>query len=112
MTTPKPAKKTSRKDWHPARVIAELRIQTGLTLSKLAAKHDVSRQAVTRALHTTAPLSESRIADAIGISPQEIWPSRYNADGTVINRRGRPSTTGAIVTQRDYPANGNMKRAA
>jgi len=28
------------------------------------------------------PLNEKRIADALGLHPKEIWPSRYNEDGT------------------------------
>lgn len=32
------------------------------------------------------PLNEKRIADAVGVHPMEIWPSRYNEDGTVKPR--------------------------
>ena len=28
------------------------------------------------------PISEKRIADALGLHPMEIWPSRYNSDGS------------------------------
>lgn len=32
------------------------------------------------------PLNEKRIADAIGVHPMVIWPSRYNADGSIKPR--------------------------
>lgn len=33
--------------------------------------------------HTASwPKMEELIAKAIGVTPQEIWPSRYNEDGT------------------------------
>lgn len=100
MTTTRPAKKASRTDWQPPQVICELRLRSGLTLAKLAAKHGVSRQVMSRALHRTYPLSEARIAEAIGVHPMTIWPSRYNADGSVTERRGQPSHKAKVTSRR------------
>lgn len=75
-------KKTSREDWHPADIKAALD-KAGWTLRALAAHHGLSSS--TPLSHTflrSYPLNEKRIADAIGITPQEIWPSRYNDDGS------------------------------
>lgn len=81
MKTTNPSKKASRQDWHPADVVAALH-KRGLTMRKLAAQHQVSQPAVTKALRERNLPSEKRIADAIGIPPQVIWPSRYNPDGS------------------------------
>mgnify|MGYP000885042382 CR=1 FL=1 len=75
-------KKTSREDWHPADIKAALD-KAGWTLRSLAKHHGLA--AATTLSHTflrSYPLNERRIADAIGVAPQEIWPSRYNEDGT------------------------------
>jgi len=81
MNTKNHPKKTSRQDWHPADVVAALH-KRGITLRKLAEQHNVSGRAVIQALRVRNFPSEKRIADAIGISPTDIWPSRYNPDGS------------------------------
>ncbi len=37
-------------------------------------------------LTNSFPLNEKRIADALGIHPKEIWPSRYYENGEVKPR--------------------------
>lgn len=81
MTTRHP-KKTSREDWHPADVKAALH-KKGITLVGLAQQHGMnSSSALSAALVRSYPANEKRIADAIGVHPKEIWPSRYNEDGS------------------------------
>jgi lambda repressor-like predicted transcriptional regulator len=78
-TTPK----TSREDWHPADIKAALD-KAGWTLRSLAAYHGFTGAAsLSRTISGFSyPLNEKRIADAIGVRPQDIWPSRYYSDGT------------------------------
>jgi putative transcriptional regulator, nlp len=74
--------KSNKQDWHPADIKAALE-KRGWTLRALAAYHGI-RGAGTLS-HTflrSYPRNEQRIADAIGVPVQEIWPSRYNPDGT------------------------------
>lgn len=76
------AKKTSQKDWHPAKIKMELHVR-GITLAGLAEAHGLtSSSTMSAAMTRSYPANEKRIADAIGVHPKEIWPSRYNADGT------------------------------
>lgn len=97
------SKKASHQDWHPADIVAELH-KRGITLRKLAAQHGVKGPSVVRALRERCLPSERRIAEALGVSPQTIWPTRYNADGT---RKSPPK-----VTRPACGVNGNLRRAA
>jgi Ner family transcriptional regulator len=79
------AKKTShqgKEDWHPADIIAALR-KAGYTLSKLAFEHGLKDSSgLSKAMNMSFPLGEKRIADALKIHPKEIWPTRYEEDGS------------------------------
>lgn len=75
-------KKSSREDWHPADIVAALR-KAGYTLSKLAFEHGLKDSSgLSVAMVRSFPLGEKRIAEALGLHPKEIWPTRYNADGS------------------------------
>lgn len=77
----KTAKKTSQEDWHPADVIAALH-KIGITLKGLAHQHGLKcSSSMSAALVRSLPANERRIADALGLHPKDIWPSRYFADG-------------------------------
>lgn len=101
-------KKASREDWHPARVKMELHMR-GITLSGLAEAHGLtSSSTLSAALTRSYPANEKRIADAIGVHPKEIWPSRYNDDGT-----RKPQGFRAVqCTAADVARNGNVRRVA
>lgn len=72
----------SAQDWHPADVIAALQ-KAGWTLSSLGEHHGLtSGSALSRGLRYSMPLAEKRVADAIGKHPKDIWPSRYEKDGS------------------------------
>lgn len=77
-----PAKKASQGDWHPADVKAALD-KAGWTLRALAATHGLAdSSSLSAALVRSQPANEKRIADALGLHPKDIWPSRYNPDGS------------------------------
>jgi len=70
------------QDWHPAVIKAALN-QAGYTLAKLAEEYGLkSGGTLSKALTSSFPQAEKRIADALGLHPKVIWPSRYNEDGS------------------------------
>lgn len=102
------SKKASREDWHPADVIAALR-KKNITLRGLALAHGLKdSSSMSAALVRSLPSNEKRIADALGLHPKDIWPSRYNADGS-----RRPQGFRAVqCTAPDISRNGNFRKAA
>ncbi len=107
-----PVKKTSQEDWHPADIKAALD-KAGWTLRGLAAHHGIKGSSTLS--HTlegrSYPLNEKRIADAIGVQPQDIWPSRYYPDGTK-KPRGLRGIRELKSTQSRCQHNGNVALAA
>lgn len=103
-------KKTSREDWHPADIKAALD-KAGWTLRALAAHHGVKASStLSHTFERSYPLNEKRIADAIGVTPQEIWPSRYNEDGSKKPRGLRALRLKSTVSGCQH--NGNLRKAA
>lgn len=81
MTARPATKKTSPKDWHPAEVVAALRMK-GFSLRQLALLNGYGNaNSLTSALRRPYPLAEGLIAEAIGCPADEIWPSRYGPNG-------------------------------
>lgn len=70
-------------DWHPADTIAALR-KAGWSFRKLSQHHGYSPGTLKNVLRRRWPKAERLIAEAIGIVPEKIWPSRYA-------RKGAPS---------------------
>ena len=101
-------KKASQQDWHPAKIKMELHMR-GITLAGLAEAHGLtSSSTLSAALSRSYPANEKRIADAIGVHPKEIWPSRYNEDGS-----RKPQGFRAVqCTAADIARNGNVRKAA
>ncbi len=93
--------KTIQTDWLWDEVIAALHSE-GLTLRALAKRHEVDVQAISCVQHKPSPTTETRIAEALGILPQQIWPTRYNPDGTPCSRReGHGQWMGKTLAVRD-----------
>jgi Ner family transcriptional regulator len=82
-------------DWHPADIAAALK-KRGHSLAGLSIDHGYHQTAVGKALKQPWPAVEWIIAKALGTTPQTIWPSRYNEDGTPApNRRTEASRSSA-----------------
>ncbi|WP_276903586.1 helix-turn-helix domain-containing protein [Frischella perrara] len=64
------------QDWHSADIIAALKKQ-GLTLSELSRQSGLSSTTLNNALVRPWTKGELIISNALGVKPQEIWPSRY-----------------------------------
>lgn len=115
MTTQAVKKTSHQNDWHPADVVAALR-KAGLSLSGLAQAYGLSSSsAFSVALVRSYPICEQRIADALGIHPMVIWPSRYNADGTMKPRGYRDIQCNAaarVLKGKVTAASGRSRRAA
>lgn len=63
----------------------------GVNLTDLSANAGYSGAAVSIALKKRSPYVQQMIADFLGMPPQEIWPSRYDLNGSPIRMdpRGR-----------------------
>ena len=102
-------KKTSQEDWHPAYILAALHSR-GITLLELARRHGIrGSSTLSKAMADTAyPINEKRLADALNMQPKDIWPTRYNADGT----RKSFGLRALKSTQSRCQCNGNVLKAA
>ncbi len=78
MSESRKPKKAAPEDWHRADIVAALR-KAGWSLRQLALHHGYSSPTtLTAALDRRWPKGQTLIADAIGIEPAKIWPSRYS----------------------------------
>lgn len=83
-----------QQDWHPADIKASLE-KKGWSLRRLATAHGFAAAGLHRVLRNRWFNAEKIVAEAIGVSPAIIWPSRYNDDGSARKRiytvpRARP----------------------
>jgi Ner family transcriptional regulator len=63
-------------DWHRADIVAALK-KRNLSVRQLSRNAELSENTLANALRSPWPKGERIIAEAIGLTPQEIWPSRY-----------------------------------
>jgi len=72
-------------DWHPADVLAALK-KRGYSLAGLSVANGYHPTAAGKALKQPWPAMERLVAEAIGLPPQTIWPSRYDCEGRPLPR--------------------------
>ncbi len=65
-----------QQDWHPADIIAALK-KRGTSLAAVSRNAGLASSTLTNALNRRWPKGERLIAEALGIAPEQIWPSRY-----------------------------------
>lgn len=65
-----------QQDWHPADIIAGLR-KRGTSLAALSRQSGLVSSTLANALNRHWPKGERLIAEALGVAPEQIWPSRY-----------------------------------
>lgn len=82
--TSKP-KKPARQDWHRADIKASLE-KKGWSLRQLALHHGYCGHYFCEVFLRKHFNAQRLIAEAIGVKPWDIWPSRYEADGTPIRK--------------------------
>ena len=76
------------KDWYPADIRAAL-AKAGWSLRGLSLHHGYNGLAAAVALQKPWPQLEHIIAEKIGVPASTIWPSRYDANGNPLKRKGR-----------------------
>lgn len=67
---------TEISDWHRADVIAALK-KKGLNITALSRDSGLAAGTLANALRAPWPKGEKIIADALGLEPKDIWPTRY-----------------------------------
>lgn len=68
--------KKNKQDMHRADIIAAIR-KRGKSLTQLSIEAGLHPRTLGNVLDRKYPRGEKIIADFIGSTPQEIWPSRY-----------------------------------
>ena len=101
-----PKKPAEALDWHPAYIVYQLRLK-GLSFRRLARINGYAQGSATLVTSVAWPKMEHLVARAIGVPPQQIWPSRYEPDGSP--KRGLHSRKRSSSAQ---GRNVNMKEAA
>lgn len=76
--------KLPKGDWHPEDIKSAVR-KSGTTLAKLARDAGLQDRACNHALRYPHFWAEMAIAERLGLSPRQIWPSRYTQDGERLN---------------------------
>lgn len=66
----------TQPDWHPADIIAGLK-KRGTSLAAVSRQAGLASSTLANALIRHWPKGERLIAEALGIAPEQIWPSRY-----------------------------------
>ncbi|WP_167856063.1 helix-turn-helix domain-containing protein [Natronospirillum operosum] len=74
-----------RRAW----VVYQVAIQ-GTSLAAVAREKGLARQTLYRAFDIPYPRMEKIMADAVGLTPQQLFPERYTKDGLPARRMGRP----------------------
>ncbi|WP_142850740.1 helix-turn-helix domain-containing protein [Telmatospirillum sp. J64-1] len=80
--------KRAAKGMHPEDIKAALRQREG-SLEKLSERWGYHYTAISVCLRKQWPAVERRIAKMLDKHPSEIWPDRYNPDGTPKTRRSK-----------------------
>ncbi|EAS1759615.1 transcriptional regulator [Salmonella enterica] len=63
-------------DWHSGDIIATLK-KRGTLLSAVSRNSGLASSTLANALIRHWPRGERLIAEALGVAPEQIWPSRY-----------------------------------
>ncbi|MEQ9877500.1 helix-turn-helix domain-containing protein [Pectobacterium aroidearum] len=66
----------NEQDWHPADIIAALK-KRGTSLAAVSRNAGLASSTLANALKRHWPKGERLIAEALGSSPEQVWPSRY-----------------------------------
>ncbi|MQT14419.1 helix-turn-helix domain-containing protein [Segnochrobactrum spirostomi] len=75
--------RTPEGDWHPEEVKAAVRI-AGSTLDELSRRAGLPTFACRTAIRRAHFDGEMAVAEFLSLSPRQIWPSRWRADGSRI----------------------------
>lgn len=90
-----------RRSW----VLYQLQLE-GRHLSDVAAANGVTRQCIYHAFRVPYPRMEMLLAQAVGLTPQQLFGERYDADGLPIRRKGRKPVKISCHGDKDSPVSG------
>lgn len=76
-----PRNEAACSDWHPETIKAELH-KRGLTLRSLSLANGYKQDSLKSVLRMPCVSYEQIVAKALGVAPETIWPSRYEARKT------------------------------
>lgn len=71
-----------QSDWHPETIKAEVH-KRGLSFRTLSVQAGYKKDSLKSVLRTPCRPYQQIIADALGVSPETIWPSRYKTNSYV-----------------------------
>lgn len=94
-----PKKPASPSGWHPADIVAAIR-KRRTSLRRLSRLNGYAAGSLRIALQRPWPKAEKIIAAALGVEPQDIWPTRYGADGKPNRAPGNPAWRKKLVAHR------------
>ncbi|EEJ3346718.1 DNA-binding protein [Salmonella enterica] len=77
-------KEDPRADWHPEIIKAEIH-KRGLSFRALSIQAGYSKDSLKSVLRTPCKPYQQIVADALGVAPENIWPSRYQT-GSYIQK--------------------------
>jgi Ner family transcriptional regulator len=69
---------TNCQDWHAEDVKAAVR-KSGTTISQLSRDNGLAESTLRNVFRSHWPKGERIIAAALGMEPQNIWPTRYSS---------------------------------
>jgi len=87
----------------------------GMTMTALAASLGVTHKAMGNAKYGPYPRMERGIAKLLEMTPQQIWPERWNADGTPARQRPNRSESSPrvrLANRKDSGSNARAQRIA
>lgn len=64
------------EDWHQADIKAELE-KKGMNMSQLSRTAGLAESTLRNVFRVRYPKAQKIIAEALGVAPETIWPSRY-----------------------------------
>jgi lambda repressor-like predicted transcriptional regulator len=69
-------------DWHPENIKAEIH-KRGLSFRALSLRAGYQKDSLKSVLRTPCKPYQQIVADALGVAPEEIWPSRYQTESYI-----------------------------
>lgn len=88
-------RRNKAEDWHPADIAAALR-KAGWSLRRLSKAHGYYHGALATALQRPYFAAELIIAQTLGVSPAQIWPSRYPRCGNKRSAKRESICVGSL----------------
>lgn len=79
----------------------------GTSLADVAKEHGIDRRNLYKARRDPFPRVEKILADAVGVTPQELFPDRYNRHGLPARRQPSPRTLCRLMSPKHTGAAAN-----